>query len=479
MLLEHQSTPDPWLRLRLLKYSIGSGKRDRQRHPTEKQLRPIVPLVLYQGGRVWRAAHEFAELFAEAVRDWPGVPHYAHLLIDQTQAGPDELRGQLLGRIAQLAMMAAHRASWPVLQRLVPLLTELAHMGGSESSEDLKRIVVYIAITTREPERWHRFAEAVLVFLSALRASLTKRGSVSDLGQRHAAGCAAARARSAALVPHTGADGHRSLGEVSEAATGIDDAAFDRLKHQLDAADERRPSRTRNGAHAAPVVAAEAPSLKVVAASSLVVLSCARSQPDRARKRIRPGTAACSGLCGCAGEVSRLGPAYRRRWASITQRGVRRAGRMPLCRHRRAPRARHPVALGAHARRVAADRQEGGRLLLGGARASGDEVKQSALTGGTRCGCSCVVKAIAPLMSSGGLLGHLLPIEHVEPLERSREAHAVTWLSFTKRCGSRAKNRTPPCRSEMPSAASTAASRLASRSSGRAFPFRRNVDYTM
>ena len=45
VLLEHQSTPDPWLRLRLLKYSIRIWERDRQRHPTEKQLRPIVPLV--------------------------------------------------------------------------------------------------------------------------------------------------------------------------------------------------------------------------------------------------------------------------------------------------------------------------------------------------------------------------------------------------------------------------------------------------
>ncbi len=99
VLLEHQSTPDPWLRLRLLKYSIRIWERDRRRHPQEKQLRPIVPLVLYQGGRVWREAREFAELFAEAVRDWPGVPRYAHLLIDQTQVGPEELRGELLGRI--------------------------------------------------------------------------------------------------------------------------------------------------------------------------------------------------------------------------------------------------------------------------------------------------------------------------------------------------------------------------------------------
>ena len=68
------------------------------------------------------------------------MPHYAHLLIDQTQVGPDELRGELLGRIAQLAMMAGYRASWPVLQRLVPLLAELAHVGGSEGAVVGKRV---------------------------------------------------------------------------------------------------------------------------------------------------------------------------------------------------------------------------------------------------------------------------------------------------------------------------------------------------
>ncbi len=38
---------------------------------------------------------------------------------DQTRVGPDDIRGELRGRIAQLAMMAAYRASWPLLQRLV------------------------------------------------------------------------------------------------------------------------------------------------------------------------------------------------------------------------------------------------------------------------------------------------------------------------------------------------------------------------
>ena len=38
------------------------------------------------------------------------------------------------------------------------LLAELGQEGGTE---DLRQIVVYIATTTRDPERWHRFADAV------------------------------------------------------------------------------------------------------------------------------------------------------------------------------------------------------------------------------------------------------------------------------------------------------------------------------
>ena len=158
VLLEHQSTPDPWLRLRLLKYSCRIWERDRARFPKEEQLRPIVPLVWYQGERGWRHAREFSELFAEDVRGWPGVPRYAHLLIDQSAAEPENVHGALHGRVAQLAMMAAYRASWPVLRRLVPLLAQLGRVG---SIEDLRRIVVYIAVTTRDAEDWRRFATAV------------------------------------------------------------------------------------------------------------------------------------------------------------------------------------------------------------------------------------------------------------------------------------------------------------------------------
>ncbi len=59
-------------------------------------------------------------------------------------------RGELRGRIAQLALMAAYRASWPVMQRLVPLMAKLVQDGGID---ELRPIVVYMAATTREPER--------------------------------------------------------------------------------------------------------------------------------------------------------------------------------------------------------------------------------------------------------------------------------------------------------------------------------------
>ena len=49
VLFEHQSTPDRWLRLRLLKYSIRIWERDRRQHPEEEHLRPIVPFGVVSG----------------------------------------------------------------------------------------------------------------------------------------------------------------------------------------------------------------------------------------------------------------------------------------------------------------------------------------------------------------------------------------------------------------------------------------------
>ena len=253
VLLEHQSTPDEWLRLRLLKYSIRIWERDSRRTPKEKQLRPIVPLVLYQGRRRWGHGREFSEMFAWQVRHWAWVPRYTHLLIDQHAARPEQVRGELRGRIAQLAMMAVLRKRWSLLQRLVPLLAELARGGASD--EDCEEIVVYIAATTtREPQRWHRFADAVRRRVPGGGELMNKTermwkiyGDVREQegrqdghhegrqeGRRQGRQEGELRGRVLTIEALLGRDVPWA---TIEAATGIDQATFHRLKHKVEAAD--------------------------------------------------------------------------------------------------------------------------------------------------------------------------------------------------------------------------------------------------
>src|SRR6266581_5401293 len=102
VLLEHQSTPDRWMRFRLLKYCCRIWEMSFREHPDQRELRAIVPLVFYQGERSWSYSSEFADLFAEPVRDWPGVPYFSHGLIDQSGIEPGEVQGDLKVRLMQL-----------------------------------------------------------------------------------------------------------------------------------------------------------------------------------------------------------------------------------------------------------------------------------------------------------------------------------------------------------------------------------------
>ena len=164
------------------------------------------------------------------------MPRYAHLLIDQTEVGPDELRGALRGRIAQLAMMAAYRASWPLLQRLVPLLAELGEVG---AIEDVRQIVVYIATTTRDPGRWHRFAEAVRRQVPGGAEMMNKTEQMieiyGDVREQEGRQEGELRGKVRTIEGFLGRDVPWS---TIEAATGIDEAAFRGLKLQLEAADD-------------------------------------------------------------------------------------------------------------------------------------------------------------------------------------------------------------------------------------------------
>ena len=107
LLFEHQSTPDPWMPLKLLRYCCRIWEAGRRDDPAGSELRPIVPVVFYQRARGWSHSAEFADLFPAAVRSLPWIPRLTHELLDQTTLEPEAVAGNVKGRIAQLLMMVA------------------------------------------------------------------------------------------------------------------------------------------------------------------------------------------------------------------------------------------------------------------------------------------------------------------------------------------------------------------------------------
>ena len=133
LLFEHQSSPDPWMRLRLLRYCCRIWEADRRDDPDRRELRPIVPVVFYQGARGWSHSTEFSDLFPEAARALPWVPRFAHQLLDRTTLDPGEVAGGGRGRITQLLLMVAfdrHVNAAPQLTaQLLPLLDQAGRRG--------------------------------------------------------------------------------------------------------------------------------------------------------------------------------------------------------------------------------------------------------------------------------------------------------------------------------------------------------------
>jgi predicted transposase/invertase (TIGR01784 family) len=158
LLFEHQSRPDQWMRFRLLKYMCRIWDESFKEQPEQLQLRPIVPLVFYQGKSSWRYSTEFADLFGEDGRDYGFIPRFAHLLIDQSGLTPEQLQGGLKAQVAQLLMMAAyHEPVRALLDQAARLLAQVAKTGGI----DYVGIFVVYLVATQERRIVQEFAETV------------------------------------------------------------------------------------------------------------------------------------------------------------------------------------------------------------------------------------------------------------------------------------------------------------------------------
>ncbi len=219
LLFEHQSSPDPWMPLRLLRYCCRIWEADRRDDPGRRELRPIMPVVFYQGARGWNHPTEFSDLFPETARALPWVPRFTHELIDQTALTPEAVAGDVRGRIAQLLMMVAFdRHVDRALQLTAQLILSLSQAGGE--ADEFRRFFLYLA-STQDREVIERFGEALQ------RQGLQQGDEIMTYAEEVRAEVQVEMVEGLLRVGVTW--------DVIEAATGLTEAKFQELKAQLPA----------------------------------------------------------------------------------------------------------------------------------------------------------------------------------------------------------------------------------------------------
>ena len=234
LLFEHQSTPDVWMRYRLLKYCCRIWDADLRDDPRRTELQPVVPLVFYQGARDWRHSTEFADLFPAAVRDWPWVPRFEHVLLDQTGLDPGDVEGATMGRIVQLLMMAAFgRHTGAALETAAKLAVSLVSGGAVDY---IRTIAVYL-FSMQDKAAANAFDEELR------RHQGGQGGGIMSYAQELLEeGRAEGREEGLQRGKVEAVEGFLRIGvswDVITSATGIDEPRFQALKERLAAAAQQ------------------------------------------------------------------------------------------------------------------------------------------------------------------------------------------------------------------------------------------------
>ena len=154
VLLEHQSSVDRWMALRMLRYVVRQVEHWRQQHPESALLPVIIPLVMFHGPEgAWTAPRRVEDLFElpgeteEARQHWRAlVPRFEYLLDDLTAQREEALKARPGPPLARLAWLVLRYGRSDELAHRLPAWTALfAQVQATpEGTEHLLVVIRYL-----------------------------------------------------------------------------------------------------------------------------------------------------------------------------------------------------------------------------------------------------------------------------------------------------------------------------------------------
>ncbi len=166
VLIEHQSTPDPLMGFRLLRYLVRLWERWLKENKGASRLPAVVPLVVHQGRRAWSSAttfHDLLNLTPEALTATAAhIPNFTYLVDDLAGESIDALVERPMapfGRLVFVCLQLAMTKQDP-LDELEPREAIVAEVVGSPQGRDAyATIVSYLLMATEvDPARLERFS---------------------------------------------------------------------------------------------------------------------------------------------------------------------------------------------------------------------------------------------------------------------------------------------------------------------------------
>ena len=144
ILLEFQSSPDPFMALRLLTYQCLVWAAILERDEAIEHLPPVFPVVLYRGERPWDAPLQVADLVHPLAREHLSayVPAYTYYLIDE-HAFPERTAALAANFISVLFTLETARAE--ELQARLQPVAEWLHAMAESHPASVRRVLDWIS----------------------------------------------------------------------------------------------------------------------------------------------------------------------------------------------------------------------------------------------------------------------------------------------------------------------------------------------